>query len=87
MPRDMDEETNVFGMEEGCAEHGSERMMECNACGAEFCALCFPRSVVCADCAEEATLDEDFDDVGKRGKVLDDEDADERGKSDDEDGS
>ena len=80
MPRDLEEETNVFGMEEGCAEHGGERMMECNACGTEFCALCYPRSPVCADCAEDADPDEDasdgdFDDVGKPGKVLDDEDT------------
>lgn len=89
MPRDMDEDSNVFGMEEGCAEHGGERMLECTACGTEFCALCFPRSPVCADCAEEGDLDEDgdedFDDVGKVGKVLDEEERDGRGKNDDDD--
>jgi len=89
MPRDMDEVSNVFGMEEGCPEHGSERMIECTACGVEFCTLCFPRSAVCADCAEESGLDDeardgDFDDVGKVGKVLDDEAADERAKNDDD---
>ena len=89
MLRDMEEASNVFGMEEGCPEHGSERMVECTACGVEFCTLCFPRSAVCADCAEDAGLDEDargadFDDVGKLGKVLDDEAADERAKNDDD---
>lgn len=85
----MDDESNVFGMEEGCPEHGSERMIECTACGTEFCTLCFPRSAVCADCAEEANLDEDandedFDDVGKVGKVLDDDAGEEGGKDDEE---
>ena len=82
MPRDMDEENNVFGMEEGCPEHGGERMLECTACGEEFCALCFPRSAVCADCAEGGGLDEDakdenFEDVDKLDKDSDDADDDE----------
>lgn len=90
MPRDMDEENNVFGMEEGCPEHGGERMVECTACGEEFCTLCFPRSAVCPDCAESSGLDEDakgedFDDVDKLDKVLGDEDAAGRAANDDED--
>ena len=87
MPEDMEESNNIFGLEEGCPEHGSERMIECTACGMEFCTFCFPRSVVCADCAEDSGLEEeaqggDFDDVDKLGKVLDDEAADERAKYD-----
>jgi len=82
MPRDMDDENNMFGMEEGCPEHGSERMAECTACGEEFCTLCFPRSAVCADCAEGGGLDEDakeedYADADKLDKNLEDEDADE----------
>ncbi len=89
MLRDMEETDNVFGMEEGCPEHGGEYMMECTVCGEEFCARCFARSAVCADCAESTGLEEDargedFDDVGKVGKVLDDEAADERAKNDDD---
>ncbi len=92
MPRDMDDGSNVFGMEEGCPEHGGDYMLECTACGEEFCARCYPRSAVCDDCAESSGLDEeprgaDFDDVGKVGKVLDDEDAAERAKNGDDDDS
>jgi len=80
MPMDLEEENNVFGMHEGCPEHGAEHMAECTACGEEFCAMCFPRSAVCADCAEGGGLDddargEDFDDVGKLDKILDDDAA------------
>jgi len=92
MPQEQDDGANVFGMEEGCPEHGSDYMIECTACGEEFCTRCYPRSTVCEDCAEGSGLDEeprgaDFDDVGKVGKVLDDEAADERAKSDDDDES
>ncbi|TAN39103.1 MAG: hypothetical protein EPN23_00560 [Verrucomicrobia bacterium] len=80
MPMDLEEENNVFGMNEGCPEHGAEHMAECTACGEEFCALCFPRSAVCADCAESSSLDDDarteeFDDVEKIDKLLDDQEA------------
>ena len=80
MPLDTNEDSNVFGMDEGCPEHGSARMIECSACGGEFCALCFPRSAVCADCAEGGGLEEDargedFDDVTKVDKVLDEDKA------------
>lgn len=77
MPMDLE---NVFGMNEGCPEHGAEHMAECTACGGEFCAKCFPRSAVCADCAEGGALDDDtrsgdFEDVDKLGKIIDDDAA------------
>ena len=80
MAMDLEEENNVFGMNEGCPEHGAEHMAECTACGEEFCAKCFPRSAVCADCVEGGGLDddahgEDFDDVGKLDKLLKDDAA------------
>ena len=78
MPMNLEDENNVFGMQEGCPEHGAERMVECTACGEEFCTLCFPRSAVCADCAESSGLDDaaatgEFDDEGKLDKLLGDE--------------
>ena len=48
----------LFGMEPGCDLHGDDRMRECSLCGVEFCALCFPRSVMCPGCASEAVEDD-----------------------------
>jgi hypothetical protein len=80
MAMDLEEENNVFGMHEGCPEHGVEHVAECTACGEEFCTQCFPRSTVCADCAESSGLDDDaraeeFDDVEKIDKLLGDQEV------------
>lgn len=76
----VDEESNAFGLGQGCAVHGDDHMRECSMCGAEFCRICFPRSTVCPDCAEQ-TEDEDddtkdnsdFDDITRVGTVVEDE--------------
>ena len=72
----VNEESNAFGMGQGCAIHGDEHMKECSMCGAEFCRICVPRSIVCPDCAEQ-TEDEkdnsDFDDITRIGDVVEDE--------------
>ena len=73
----VDSESNLFSMDQGCPTHGDEHMRECSMCGAEFCRLCFPRSAVCSDCADEADTDTeegaDFDDVKNLDEVLDDD--------------
>jgi hypothetical protein len=76
-------------MEEGCPEHGSDHMTECTACGEEFCTLCNPRTSVCPDCAEGSGLDEeargeDFEDVGKLDKLLDENEYETRTSSGEE---
>ncbi len=78
---DVNDETGVYGMGQGCPTHGDEHMKECSMCGAEFCRICFPKSSVCPDCAdtedeeddEDAEADPDFDDVKKLDDVLDDD--------------
>jgi len=57
----VDEETGMYAMGQGCAEHGDEHMRECSMCGAEFCRKCHPRTTVCPDCAESEDEDEDID--------------------------
>jgi hypothetical protein len=82
----VDEETSIFGMEQGCPVHGDEHMKECRMCGAEFCRVCFPKSTVCPECADPSDEDEedaDFDDVGNLNEVLDD-DEDEKEEKDEE---
>lgn len=80
----MNDEPSIYelGMEQGCPVHGDEQMRECSMCGAEFCRLCFPRSAVCPDCAEQESEDEDedapdFDDVERLDDLLDEEDDEE----------
>jgi hypothetical protein len=72
-----DEETNLFGVEPGCAVHGDEKMRECSMCGAEYCRACHPRATVCPDCAEPSDDDEeaepDFEDVKDLDEVLEDD--------------
>ena len=48
----LNEESNAFGMGQGCAVHGDEHIRECSMCGAEFCRVCVPRSAICPDCVE-----------------------------------
>jgi len=86
MAQNLEETNNVFGMEEGCPEHGSDHITECTACGEEFCTLCHPRSSVCPDCAEGGSLDDeargdDFDDVGRLDKLLDENESEIRPRS------
>jgi len=80
MPMDLEEANNVFGMNEGCPEHGAEHMTECTACGAESIRRRIPRSAVCADCAEGGSLDNavgtgEFSDADKLDRLLDDDKA------------
>ena len=75
----VNEESNAFGMGQGCSVHGDEHMKECSMCGAEFCRICLPRSTVCPDCAEQTDDDEDkdssdFDDITRVGTVVEDAD-------------
>jgi hypothetical protein len=78
----VNEETGIFGMDQGCAVHGDEHMRECSMCGAEFCRVCFPKTAVCPDCSEQEEEEEDteenpdFDDVSNLGELIEDEDAD-----------
>ncbi len=47
-----------------CDIHGQQGLAVCALCAAEFCAMCFPGSEICPQCAAEAddqALDEDFD--------------------------
>ena len=59
-------------------------------CGAEFCRICFPRSTVCPDCAEQTEDDDeekdtsDFDDITRVGTVVEDDEKDEKEEKDDE---
>ena len=73
-----EEETNLFGVEPGCALHGDEKMRECSMCGAEYCTACHPRSAVCPDCSQSSDEDDDedpdFEDVNNLGNVLKDDD-------------
>ena len=66
----MEEEDPFFAFGEGCAVHGDGHMRECTMCGVEFCARCFPRSVVCPDCAD---VDEDAEGDDAEGIEADDE--------------
>jgi hypothetical protein len=87
----MNEESNAFGMGQGCPVHGDEHMKECSMCGAEFCRICVPRSTVCPDCAEQSEDDDDetkdgsdFDDITRVGTVVDDDEKDEKDEKEDE---
>jgi len=72
----VNEETGIFGMDQGCAVHGDEHMRECSMCGAEFCRVCFPKTAVCPDCSEQEEEEEDteenpdFDDVSNLGELI-----------------
>ena len=46
------------GYGSGCDIHGEDYLRECTMCGVEFCAACFPRSTLCADCAAQADLED-----------------------------
>ena len=81
----VNEESNAFGMGQGCSVHGDEHMKECSMCGAEFCRLCLPRSAVCSDCAEPSDEEDeeekdssDFDDITRVGTVVEDEEKEEK---------
>jgi hypothetical protein len=70
------ESEGIFGMDQGCDLHGDDRMRECSMCGIEFCALCFPNSVMCPGCASETVEDEledgaDFEDAQNVDELLD----------------
>ncbi len=76
----VDEESNAYGMGAGCPVHGDERMKECGMCGTEFCRICFPRSAVCPDCAEQVDDEDDeendtsdFDDITHVGMLIEDD--------------
>jgi hypothetical protein len=76
----VNEESSIFSMGQGCPVHGDEYLKECNMCGAEFCRICFPRTAVCPDCADQEGEEEldgedapDFDDVSDLDKYLDDD--------------
>lgn len=80
----IDDEANMFLMSDGCPSHGDEYIKECATCGNEFCARCYPNSIVCPDCSEEAAaeddLDEDFDNEELKGlkdfdHLLDDDEV------------
>lgn len=73
-------ESDGLGVEPGCPVHGDEHMRECTMCGAEFCRLCFPRSSVCPDCAEQ---DEDEDSDVEDGEEEEGEEE-EGGREDEE---
>ena len=47
----------TYGMEQGCPDHSDDHMVECGACGNEFCLGCFPQARTCPNCTEEDTLD------------------------------
>ncbi len=78
----IDDEENLFYMEEGCSIHGEEAIKECNMCANEFCSRCFPNSLVCPDCYQEhgendifdEDLDPDFDDVQDLDSLLNEDD-------------
>jgi hypothetical protein len=55
-------EETFFGLTPGCPTHGEEYVRECSMCGIEFCTRCFRHSVVCSECALEASNDDDPDD-------------------------
>ena len=85
----VNEETSIFGMDQGCPVHGDEHMKECSMCGAEFCKVCFPKTTVCPDCAdpseeEEEEKDPDFDDVSNLDEVLDGDEEEEKEEKDEE---
>ncbi len=42
-----------------CPVHGDAECRPCELCGAEFCPVCFPDSMVCPSCAAKGGLDED----------------------------
>jgi hypothetical protein len=83
----VNEESNAFGMGQGCSVHGDEHMKECSMCGAEFCRICVPRSTVCPDCAEQSDDDDeekdssDFDDITRVGTVVEDADEEKEEKT------
>lgn len=87
----MDDHIGVFGLEPGCPIHGDDHMRECGMCGTEFCRVCFPRSAVCPDCADQKEddaeeEDPDFEDVKKVDDVLnEDAEADKLVSEEDED--
>lgn len=55
-----DEDYNPYAsFEGGCSVHGEDYMRECTICGIEFCAICFPNSELCSDCAAQ---NDDLDD-------------------------
>ena len=75
MAKDRDTDSGAFGLGAGCMVHGDEAMRECTMCGGEFCRVCFPRSLICPDCAEDGEGDEeqknpDFEDVEKVDDLL-----------------
>lgn len=70
---------SMFGMNQDCDLHGEDRMRECKLCGTEFCALCFPGSVVCPGCASDGVEDDldeedDFDEAHDVDDLMDFED-------------
>jgi uncharacterized Zn finger protein (UPF0148 family) len=54
----------LFGMDQECPDHGDEMMIECSACGTEFCRGCFPGARTCPTCneIEEEEKEPDNDD-------------------------
>ena len=86
----VEEESNAYGMGAGCPVHGDERMKECSMCGTEFCRICFPRSAVCPDCAEQVDDEDDeendtsdFDDITRVGTVVEDDEEETEEKGED----
>lgn len=74
----MDHE--IFNDLQSCPIHGEEYLRECNICGAHFCTHCFPRSLVCEECAEdedETDVGSDAEDLSDYEDLLEDEDEDE----------
>lgn len=74
-----DDESNLYGMEQGCAHHGDEYMTDCDMCGIEFCRKCLPQTRFCHDCLEtlheddELDDDPDFEDVKNLNTLIDDD--------------
>ncbi len=78
----MEDEANLFGLNQGCPVHGEEYMKECTHCSAEYCGQCFPGSTVCPSCSaevddEDIEEDPDFADIDNLEELIgDDEEMD-----------
>ena len=86
----MEEESNVFGMGQGCGVHGDEALRECSVCNSEFCKGCYPSMHMCPECSvSDDSVDEDenepdFEDVEDLSELIGDDDEVEKLLSEDE---
>ena len=68
MDESMNDEPELFSMEQGCAVHGDDHMRECSMCGQEFCRRCYPDATVCPDCSDgEVEKDDEEEEEEERG--------------------